>query len=132
MARYISRCINTSLVRGRSPASCLPSPCTTAIISGVIKPFETFVGVHRYRSESRRQLILPSFAATKFFSYIRLPISHICRLRAFSSATLGSAGPLGDLNIVHAAFIDRLVEKLLFILGKVVGCLFLQHRQSVD
>jgi len=48
----------------RSPASFVPSRSVMTIMSGVMKPLETPLGVVSSRVSSRRTLMLPSFDAT--------------------------------------------------------------------
>ena len=62
------RCILTSLDAPRSPRDrTVPSRRILTIMSSVIKPLETPVGVVQMISSSTLQLMLPSLAATKFF-----------------------------------------------------------------
>ena len=64
----------------------VPSVRMSTIISSVMYPLDTLVGVATIRSSAIFRLMFPSFAATKSFSYILRPMSTII-FRA--SASLG-------------------------------------------
>src|SRR5690242_14423180 len=86
MAKWV---IN-SLERFQVPQSWVPLPSTSEIISGVMKPLLTPVGVTKKRSGARRQEMFPPFPSQYSRIQMRRPMSQICCLRAWASGELKS------------------------------------------
>src|SRR6185436_8015628 len=111
-------CIFSSDDALRSPLILRPARSVTTIMSGVMKPFETLVGVVRMRSASRRTLMLPSFEATKPRAHRRRPSSTMSSrscasdlaMRGASHARLWLAGGGVLVAARHRAVVARLTR----------------------
>ena len=97
----IARWVTHSLVRLNRPASCRPSMSTRHMCSGVMKPFETRVGVHSTRLSPTRIVRLPPLPSVYSRAHIRRPMSTI---RCLSSLI---AGEWKNASISRADFGSR-------------------------
>src|SRR5262245_10224065 len=101
--RYTSRCILSSDEGSRSPATRLPSRSVITIMSGVMNPLDTLLGVVIRRFSPKRTLMLPSLDATNPRTQSRRPTSTMSA-RACSSmfiVRLANATPSCEPPLAH-------------------------------
>ena len=87
----IAMCVVISLERFQVPPSCLPLPSTMHIMSGVMKPLLTPVGVQMKRSGPSRAEMLPPLPSQYSRAQMRRPMSQICSLIEVASFEAKSA-----------------------------------------